>query len=191
MAYTSLTDPAPFSKVAVTWATLIRTNFDDHETRILANAASAATANAKGFVNQFAATSNSGAWNSATEVLTNLVLSFTAVAARRYRVKCSFNMTAGSTAVTAGFRIRANNSGSVNSSSSLVIAHPARGDTGTATYRFFLEGDFVAGSSGTYTVGLFGCNPSGDPSSCFLYGSSSTSGNGLSTNTITVDCVAA
>lgn len=138
-------------------------------------------------------TASSSQWNSATEVLTNLVGTFTAVNAKKYRVTASFTWQAGTGAevggMTASFRLRFANAGSVTSSGTLITAAPTRGDTETAIYRVTVVGEFTATASGTCTVGLFGMNPGGDTNHGLLYGSTSTSGNGLSTNTIAVDRV--
>lgn len=138
-------------------------------------------------------TASSSQWNSSTEVLTNLVGSFTAVSGKKYRVAISATWQAGTGAETGGmttsFRVRFANAGTVTSAGTLITARATRGDTATGVYDIAIVGEFTATASGTCTVGLFGMNPSGDTNHGLLYASSSTSGNGLTTNTITVDRV--
>lgn len=138
-------------------------------------------------------TASSSQWNSSTEVLTNLVGTFTAVNAKKYRVTASFTWQS-STGVeggglTSSFRLRFANAGSVTSAGTLIVARATRGDTATALYNLTVVGEFTATASGTCTVGLFGMNPSGDTNHGLLYASSSTSGSGLTTNTIAIDRV--
>lgn len=141
-------------------------------------------------------TSNSSTWNSATEVITNLSLSggsaVTLVSGKRYRVACNFTVVTGSGASTSGYRLRyvAGTTAPTSGTGTLITATPDRLDTGGgAVYRRTLVGEFVAPSSGSFSLAMFGCNPSGDTAANGLYGSSSTSGNGLCTNVMTIDKV--
>lgn len=141
------------------------------------------------------ATSNSSSWNSGTEVITNLVASgvnaVTLVSGGIYRVACNFSVQSGSVASTTGYRLRyVSGTTAPTSSGTLIIATPDRLDTaGGGVYRRNLWGEFTAPSSGSFSLAMFGCNPSGDTAVIQLYGSSSTSGNGLCTNIMTIDRV--
>jgi hypothetical protein len=140
-------------------------------------------------------TSNSSTWNSATEVITNLVASggnaVSLVSGKIYRITCNFTVSSGTVASTVGYRIRAvAGTTAPTSADTLVVATPDRLHTaGGAVSRQTVIGEFTAPSSGNFSFALFGCNPSGDTAVAGLYGSSSTSGNGLCTNYMIIDKV--
>jgi hypothetical protein len=150
------------------------------------------SAGALGEVVYVSVTANSSTWNSATEVLTNLVASFTAVSGKKYRVNVNASINFGGTpnsGSTSSLRLRWANAGTITSAGTLIVAAPTYGTTPTANVRVHVSGDFTATASGTVTVGVFGMNPGGDTNVSGLYGSASTASNGLSTNTMSVDRV--
>ncbi len=138
-------------------------------------------------------TSNSSTWNSATEVLTNLVASggnaVTLVSGKVYRVTCNFTVVSGGSASTTGYRLRyVSGTTAPTAAGTLIDATPDRIDTGGgAIYRRTFIAEFTAPSSGTFSIGMLGCNPSGDTAANGLYGTTSTSGAGHSANYMMID----
>lgn len=139
-----------------------------------------------GWIDEVNDTANSSTWNGTTEVRVLTSNAVGLVSGVRYAAVCDFALLLGATAAMVGFRLRYKAGGVPTSADQLIVPRGGRFDVSTGVFMCQVKGTFVAPSTGSFNVAMFGCNPSGDTSVCRLYGSSSTAGNGLSTNTISI-----
>lgn len=115
-------------------------------------------------------TGNSGAWNSATKVVTNLAGTFTPVSGATYWVTAFFNWVCANAGNTSAFGLAWRDGGAILNSSTIPDAISMRANaTATGMNALALSMEFVATSGSTHGVGLIGWMPTGDTGNTNLF----------------------
>lgn len=114
---------------------------------------------------------NSGSWNSATKVVTNLAGTFTPPSAGAvYWVRASFNWVCANAGNTSAFGLAWRDGGAITNVSTIPDMIAARSNaTATGMNALSLEMEFTSTSTNTHGVGLIGWMPTGDTGATNLF----------------------
>jgi hypothetical protein len=108
-------------------------------------------------------TADSSTWNSATKVVTNLAVTFTAVAGATYSIKCPITFTCASASNNIAMGIGWKLGSSVANTDPIIGEHQTRTHPdATGLNLGYLEGEFTAVSAGQHAVAVVGWMPTGN-----------------------------
>lgn len=115
-------------------------------------------------------TGNSGSWNSATKVVTNLAGTYTAVKGLTYRANATFTYICAAAANTDAMGIAFNQGGAIVAGSTMPNPQGFRSHPdATGLNHGFISARFTATADGTVGVGVIGYKPTGDTGATNLF----------------------
>lgn len=113
---------------------------------------------------------NSGAWNSATKVVTNLAGTFVGVKGITYRANATFSYVCATTSNTDAIGIAFNQGGVIVAASTMPNPQAFRSHPdATGLNHGFVSARFTATADGTIGVGVIGYKPTGDTGASNLF----------------------